>query len=214
MSATHSISTSRPAFRWDARKRKAAALVAEGSMSTAEVAAEVGVVYETVWGWQRNAAFAAKVEEGVAAFEQEIRRHAYANRHRRIEALCRRAEEIERVWLARAKQQPETDDPTIAAQLATRQIVKRAKYIGHGKYSERLFEYEADTALLRAWLEVLEQIARECGQWRETVQLSGPLGGPLAFVERTVRVAVRAEEEPTDARFRVVTAKPAGATTR
>ncbi len=178
----------RPVFRWDNRKRRAAALLAEGGLRVHEVAAEIGVKRQTLWDWHRHPDFKAVVATLETAFEAEARRYAFANRHRRIEALCRRAEEIEALFAARRLQRAEGDDPSVAAQIATGHVVKRPKYIGHGKYSERLYEYEADTALLREYRETLKQIAMETGQWSEKAEAPGSVAvGPLLITERRVR---------------------------
>ena len=57
---------------------------------------------------------------------------------------------------------------------------------GQGECSDVLYEYRADTVLLAENCATLEQIAKEVEHRNQQVQPSGLLGGPLAFVERTM----------------------------
>ncbi len=179
-----------------------------------EVAAEVGVKRQTLWDWHRHPDFKAAVTRFEVDFEKEAHRYAYANRWRRIEALCRRAEEIEALFVARKLQRAEGDDPSVATQIATGHVVKRPKYIGHGKYSERLFEYEADTPLLREYRETLKQIAIETSQWSQQAEVGGSGAvGPLVITERRVRRLPWRNTEPdgedVDGEFREKPTEPA-----
>ncbi len=184
-------------LRVTGKRDEAAQLVAEGRLTLEAVAEEVGVHRRTISRWLKEYDFMARVQEVVKEFEDQSRGRLLSQRWGRIEKLIDRAEEIEAVFAARRLQDADADDPSVAAQVATGHVVKRPKYIGHGKYSERLYEYEADTALLREYRETLKQIAMETGQWSEKAEASGSVAvGPLAITERRVRMLPkRATEE-------------------
>ncbi len=184
-------------LRVTGKRDEAAQLVAEGRLTMEAVAEEVGVHRRTISRWLKEYDFMARVQEVVKEFEDQSRGRLLSQRWGRIEKLIDRAEEIEAVFAARRLQEAESDDPSIAAQIATGHVVKRPKYIGHGKYSERLYEYEADTALLREYRETLKQIAVETGQWSQQAEVGGSGAiGPLVITERRVRMLPkRATEE-------------------
>ncbi len=184
-------------LRVTGKRDEAAQLVAEGRLTLEAVAEEVGVHRRTISRWLKEYDFMARVQEVVKEFEDQSRGRLLSQRWGRIEKLIDRAEEIEALFAARRLQEAEGDDPSVAAQIATGHVVKRPKYIGHGKYSERLYEYEADTALLREYRETLKQIAIETGQWSQQAEVGGSGAvGPLVITERRVRMLPkRATEE-------------------
>ncbi len=182
-------------LRVTGKRDEAAQLVAEGRLTLEAVAEEVGVHRRTISRWLKEYDFMERVQEVVKEFEDQSRGRLLSQRWGRIEKLIDRAEEIEALFVARRLQQ--ADDPSVAAQIATGHVVRRPKYIGHGKYSERLYEWEADVALLREYRETLKQIAIETGQWSQQAEVGGSGAvGPLVITERRVRMLPkRATEE-------------------
>ncbi len=65
-------------FRWDARRERAAVLVAEDDLPLAGIGAAVGVNERTVRRWCDEPEFAARVAAPVAALEAAILRLAIA----------------------------------------------------------------------------------------------------------------------------------------
>ncbi len=185
-------------LRVTGKRDEAAQLVAEGRLTMEAIAEEVGVHRRTISRWLKEYDFMARVQEVVKEFEDQSRGRLLSQRWGRIEKLIDRAEEIEALFAARKLQDAESDDPSVAAQIATGHVVRRPKYIGHGKYSERLYEWEADVALLREYRETLRQIAIETGQWSEKQQIDAAVSvtGPVTFTEVRVRfLPKRATEE-------------------
>ena len=60
-------------------------------------------------------------------------------------------------------------------------IVGQFKVLGVGASQKMVPEYVVDTALSRALRGVMEQAARELGQWTEKQELTGKDGGKLSI---------------------------------
>jgi hypothetical protein len=165
-------------FEWDARRERAAALLAEGELTDVEIAAEVEVTDRTLRTWKKIPAFAARVKRLVAELGAVAQRKAIGRRARRLAALDDRWQRMKAVIAARADEMKDVPGGGSSGLL-----VKAVKSIGSGDNAREVEEYAVDAALLREMRELEKQAAQETGQWAEKVEHSGPEGGPVSFIE-------------------------------
>jgi hypothetical protein len=183
-------------FEWDARRERAALLLAEGELTDVEVAAEVEVTDRTLRNWKAVPAFAARVKQLVAELGAVAQRKAIGRRARRLAALDDRWQRMKAVIAARADEMKDLPGGGSSGLL-----VKTVKSIGSGDNAREVEEYAVDAALLREMRELEKQAAQETGQWAEKVEHSGPEGAPVSFIE--VRLGTptdRGDDAERDAR--------------
>lgn len=167
-------------FTWNDERRLAAQLLADGNLTDAEIAEQVGVDRTTVWRWKQDPEFAEVIEGHLEVFRQEVRRRGLASRERRIKALNDRWNRLQRVIEERA------DDPRHAhvPGWKTGLMVHDVKNVGGGENATMVDLYEVDTGLLKELREHEKQAAQELGQWTEKHE-----------VEQTVKAYVSVSPE-------------------
>ena len=165
-------------FEWDARRERAALLLAEGEATDVEIAQEVEVTDRTLRTWKKIPAFAARVKQLAAELGAVAQRKAIGRRARRLAALDDRWARMKAVIAARAEQLKDVPGGGSSGLL-----VKTVKSIGSGDNAREVEEYAVDAGLLKAILDLERQAAQETGQWAEKVEHSGPEGGPVSFIE-------------------------------
>lgn len=150
-------------FRWTVQTERAAQLLADGKLTLGEIAEELDIDPKTLWNWRKESEFAARVEELLEAFRQEVRRRGIAVRERRLQVLDDTWDRLQRVIQERA------DDPTHAnvPGWKTGLLVHNVKSVGGGDNATVVDLYEIDTGLLRELREHKKQAAQELGQWTE-----------------------------------------------
>ncbi len=170
----------------DDRKRRAAALMAETTLSNSKIAEEIGVSRKTLWLWTKEPAFAKYLQELNEELDQETRRYAVGRRRSRLQALQERQDKLLTVVEERAEWFAK-HEPTVPGG-TTGYVVKRIKGVGSGPYTHIVNEYEFDVALSKELREVEKQAAIEVGQWTEKQQIDAAVsvGGPVTITERRV----------------------------
>lgn len=165
-------------FRWDARREKAATLLAEDELSDEQIAVECGIGRTTLHRWKQHPAFTARVADHVRALEAETLKYAIAKRRRRIKALDDRWQRMQRLIEARAEE--------LAAHTAggdTGLLVHQERAIGTGSNQQIIDEYVVDTGLLRELREHEKQAAQELGQWVDKTQGDGTLTVQVVYAD-------------------------------
>lgn len=155
-------------FKWDKNREKAAALVADGTLTEPEIAAQVGVSVPTVARWKVNEEFKARVDALVESARAALEAEGIANRQNRLKAYNDRARLMAEVIRQRAE-----NLKTVPAGGNTGLLVRTVKGIGKGEDFQVVEEYQVDTALLREMRETEKQAAIEVGEWTENVKHSG-----------------------------------------
>jgi hypothetical protein len=156
-------------FKMDARKWKAAHLVASGDLSINKIAAEIGVAEKTIDIWKRHPDFKAAVEEILAESTKRILSTGIARRENRINALNDRWGRMTALIEARST------DPTMEGIPGgpTGTLVRQLKSVGFGENNQIIEEYAFDRALFAELREHEKQAAYELDQW------GNKEGGPL-----------------------------------
>lgn len=152
-----------PDFQWREDRINAAQLLANGTLTIAEIAARCNVTRTTIYNWRQYPEFAARIAEHLEEFRQEVRRRGLASRERRVEALNDRWDRLRQVIEERA------NDPTHAKVPGwkTGLLVHNVKGVGGGENATVVDLYEVDTGLLKELREHEKQAAQELGQWTE-----------------------------------------------
>lgn len=159
-------------FRWNGRRERAAALVAEDVQSDPEIARQLGISDRQLLRWKRAPEFAARVAEIVEATRAAVLAEGVANKRNRIEAINDRWRRLQQVIDARAEKHANirTLAASPAAGAETGLMVLTIRYLPGGG---RVEEWAVDTGLLKAMLEHEKQAAVELGQWEEKSSVSG-----------------------------------------
>jgi hypothetical protein len=156
-------------FEWTVARERAAALLADGELTSEEVADLVGVNRWTLWSWRRHPEFAARVRAITERAAEELERHAIALKARRMRTYDERWRELQRVIAERAAAPEMQSVPGGKTGL----LVRRVKVIGSGEGAREVEEYEVDTALLKELRELEKQAAVEAGQWSTKQEVRG-----------------------------------------
>jgi hypothetical protein len=166
------------------RQEQAAHMIADDRHSDMKISKILGMHFQTLAGWKKRPEFAARVAELVATYAEQATRAGLANRNNRIRLLQEQAEKIQTVIDERAT------DPAMAAIPGgkTGLIVRTPKVIG----DEVLEVYRADVGLLKELRATNEQIAREKGEWQESVVVEDVSRGDL--LERARQRALKATQ--------------------
>jgi hypothetical protein len=154
---------SREPFTWNEQTEQAAALLAEGRLSDAEIATRIGVHRKTLYRWRKDPAFTARVTEILDRVREETLRRGIAVKTRRIDVSNSLWERLLRVAEERAA------DPLIRGVPggSTGLVTARRKILRSGDAAEEVVEHALDTGLLKALVEIQKLAARELGQWAE-----------------------------------------------
>jgi hypothetical protein len=166
-------------WEWTDARLLAAQRVADGRQTDEEIAAEAGVHRKTLHLWKHRPEFAARVAELTAALEAAVLKTGIADRRRRVEAMNRRWEGMQRVIDERAADPDMQSVPGGSTGLLAHDV----KIIGAGDSAEKVDVYEVDTGLLRELREVEKQAAQDLGQWTEKREHTGTgPGGAIVVV--------------------------------
>lgn len=190
-------------FRWTTREERAAGLVAEDTLTNAEIGAAVGVRARTIERWKAHPAFAARVAELVAAAQAAAKVRTIANKERRVQRLQERSEKLDRVIAARAEQHAEVPGGDTGLLVREPKIVK----VYDVKTTQRrgptalaqeddddeqmtptggvqiVYEYRVDTATLAEMRQIEKQAAQELGEWVEKVAPTKADGSDLTLAD-------------------------------
>lgn len=179
-------------FRMDARKERAALLLAEDERPDGEIAATVGVHVSTLWRWRQHPDFAARVGDHVGALQAAMLRYRVAKKRERMRVLddlhaaelavidaraaryaAKLGDDPEAVAASAARRVfagKDRDDADIPAEAATGLLVEKETVNNAG---HRTVEWAVDTGLLREIRATHEQAAKELGQWVERTEANG-----------------------------------------
>jgi hypothetical protein len=150
-------------FVWNAKKERAALLVAEDELSDREIAKKVGVAKRTLEYWKENTDFQAHVGGYIGQIQAAMLKLSIAKKHKRVERYQELWEKCKELRDARAKAQ---EDRAWAAPMPGESTgLVATKTIGTGRNAIR--EAAFDAALVKAELDLAEQTAKELGQWVE-----------------------------------------------
>lgn len=90
-------------FKWDSRREQAASLVAAGTKTELEIAAEVGINDATLRRWKVRPEFQARVQEHVGTVREELQVGSLADRNYRLQLYNDEIQRIERILSKRTK---------------------------------------------------------------------------------------------------------------
>lgn len=155
-------------FVWTAARAEAAAAIAEGRLTIAEIAEIAGVNRRQLARWRERQEFEDRIQELMAQMDQAVQCRGIARKVRRIEELDARWDKMRRVIEERAA----SSDMQDVAGGKTGLLVKTLKGIGGGDNWSQVEEYEVDVALLKELREHEKQAAQELGQWTEKKDLT------------------------------------------
>lgn len=150
-------------FSWTPEQIEAAQLIADGNLTITEIAEKFGVSRQTIYNWKQVPEIAARIEQHLEDFRQEVRRRGLASREKRIASLNDRWKRLQKVVEERA------DDPNHQSVPGwkTGLLVHNVKSVGGGENATVVDLYEVDTGLLKELREHEKQAAQELGQWTE-----------------------------------------------
>jgi hypothetical protein len=162
-------------FTWNAKRHRAAILVAEDDLPDHAIAKEVGIGKRTLEDWKAHPDFMAQVGGHIGQLQASALKFSIAKRHKRVgdlDKLYRKAMDV--VELRAAQYCGEADTPAEAArrifrngtvpEAVTGLLVKKESISGNGIIST---EWAVDTGLLKEIRALQEQAAKELGQWVE-----------------------------------------------
>ena len=165
-------------YAWSAAQEKAAILLADGVMTQAEVAAEVKVTRQTVGTWLRQPEYRAHI----AALQKEIIAHVkelgIASKEARLIAYNDRWQRLRQLIAARGAEYGTVQEVGEGFQTNpvpggdTGLLVRQVKVQGHGEDRTTIVEFAADTAVLKAMLDLEKQVAQEMGQFVQRTDLT------------------------------------------
>lgn len=176
-------------FLADHRKERAAQLLAEKDISATDIATAIGIARSTLWEWQQEPDFSARVAEHTKALADASQQLLIARRTYRLGNLQERLLRMQRLLDARA------DDPELQAARGgdTGLLVKQARMIGSGDNARLITEFEFDAALEKAMRDTEKQAAQECGDWMERQEIKGSMRLEVT-VEETIAARRKAQE--------------------
>ncbi len=183
-------------FRWTKGLIAAAPLLAEDEMSDARIAEEVGISTATLARAKRHPEFQKRIAEHEADLDREARRGTilrlrgrlkkYADMDRRLQIIVDERE-AEMVAVTGGK---------------SGYLVRQKKSVGYGRETQIVEEVAFDSALHREQRALMEQAARETGQWVEKGEISGPNGGAIKIrevvIDRTAKPSSDDDDDPED----------------
>lgn len=155
-----------------AQQRRAAALLAEGTLPDAAIAAQLGTSRAALARWKQRADFAALLAELAERSASAATDSAILTKAGRLKALAVAFDGLERVIEAR-KVDPELLAVTGGSTglVALRSVTKTGDRI-----------YGVDTGLLRELRETAKQSAIELGQWEEKTRVENVAHVPVRSI--------------------------------
>lgn len=154
-------------FEWDGQKEKAAVLLGLGELTIAEIAKDLDVAERTVYRWQTDSEFQARVDENREAIRKEVLRVGITNQVNRLKRLDKRWRQIDQLITERGREM----DGDVAGG-GTGLLAHDKKSIGSGDSAYEVDVYRADVALLKEERELAKQAAIEIGQWQEKTDVT------------------------------------------
>ncbi len=153
----------------------AAQLIAAGELSDPEIAERVGVARSTLWGWRKEAEFAARVDEVRGEIREALARRAISSVERRVASLNARWLKLHQIVEERA------NDPTMmkAPGGSTGLLTHTLKTVGAGPAAMVVDEFAVDGTLLKELREVEKQASIELKQWTEKTDVTSG-GAPVS----------------------------------
>lgn len=148
------------------RMIKAARLLAEEELSQQQVAKRIGVSEYAICRWKRNyPAFANLVETYRVRLRSDVLDRGIARKEIRLKKLAGMHARIERVIAKRAEYAE--DDPAFinVAGADTGLITLDRVCIGGGQHGEFVDKFSVDHDLIKRHNEILEQVAKEKGEF-------------------------------------------------
>lgn len=157
-------------FKWDAKRHKAATLLAEGN-TAAKVAAAIGVDIRVIAYWRRHPDFSRQVKRIIDDAAIEATTIGIANIVSRVRAYDDLFQRYQKVLEERA----ENPDGDGAPGMTSGIMVKKERTITTRSSTTTEIEYQVDNATSAEMRALLKQAAQETGQWSEKsqVELSG-----------------------------------------
>lgn len=190
-------------FAWTEQTEKAALLLAKADLTKGGIADLLKVDRRTIWTWEKNPKFKARVDELVDEIRKEILRVGIADSTKRIQYLNDMAIGILRVRESRADHESMRDVPGGHTGLLLRKVkritVESEDSEGKTHYGQReIVEHELDGTMLREFRDYMKQAAQELGQWVvKTEEVPKTTEVDPAAAERAM-VAAADEPENTD----------------
>lgn len=157
-------------FKWEPKKIKAAALIAEGK-SHPKIARELDISIDVIKYWTRHPDFALRVKKLLDDYAQEVAMITIANRVHRVQVLNDLEERLLAVVESRAEGPADPHTGMETGMVLRREKVTQTRT--GGSITET--EYEVDTGLSSEIRALHKQAAQETGQWSEKseIELSG-----------------------------------------
>ncbi len=184
-------------FVWSGVREKAAILLAENTLTDAEICEALGIGRTTLFRWQQHDEFKARVQENVAEIRASALRFPIAKKHYRVGVVDMLHTKALTVIEERAAEYAKAgEDEALAAVRktfgedvpaggGTGLVVKTYKQIGSGRNATLVTEYGVDTALMREITNLHARAAKELGQEDE--------GAPAKALEVRLYVGVDVE---------------------
>ena len=174
-------------------KEQAAADIAAGEFRPSVIASRACVSAGALSQWRAHPEFIARVEELVAAFREEARYVAIAQKERRILAMNERWLGIHQVIAERGAHEDFQQVPGGRTGILARDI----KQVGSGENAQIVTIYSVDTGLLKEAREIEKAAAIEMGQLVEKKEITGQGGGPLQMQAAHIASVLLPEELET-----------------
>ncbi|SRR6266478_9266922 len=162
---------------WTSNKEQAATLLAEDSLTIAQIAKKLHVTEKTIDRWKAEDEFKKRVEANVGLFRVRCLEFGLARKEARIAELS----ELHRLTKEFISERGASPAMQTIPGGKTGLVAMQWKMLGSGEEAQAMQEYEADTGLMREFRATLEQIARELGQWEEKQEIK--VTGQLSIAE-------------------------------
>lgn len=185
-----------PARALTSREARAAALMADDTLSDEEIAEQVGVNRRTLTRWRDRPDIAARTAEIVAAAAEAARALTIANKEVRVRRLAERAAKVDEVFAARAEEHARVPGGPTGLLVREPRIVKVYEVKNwreeDDEDEERLvprgsvrvaYAYKVDTATLAELRATEKQAAQELGEWVEKVSPTNADGSTLTLAD-------------------------------
>ncbi len=171
MSNAELLTSTEPAFKWTAQRERAVQLVADDALTDKEIAAELGIGWQTLEAWKRRTEFAGRVADTVGTLRASVLRYEIGKKHRRIAKLQKLIDRIEALIEARADAAAHGfyGKHELAPGVETGLIV--GKHVMSAKGDTRV-QWQFDVALVKEYRAALEQAAHELGQLSEKLEIT------------------------------------------
>lgn len=154
-------------FKWDAKRTKAAAMVAE-SLPHTKIGPAVGVEPHVVSWWRKHPDFSRRVKKIIDDAAEESATIAIANRVNRVRVL----DDLHSRYLQVVEERAQNFSGDLEAGMSSGLVVKKERVtVGRaGTVTET--EYQVDNPTTSAILALHKQAAQETGQWSERSEVS------------------------------------------